>query len=165
MNAAIRMLWAPLLLALVACSDAPGSLEISRVQLDPGGGRVLLDVDLRLSPTHLDALDHGVPLRLDFIVAPLAGPGTVESIVLRFSPLTHQYELASSQETTPRLFDSRAQMLAALDRISLPVRAVGAEHGFVRARLNLDALPPALRMTARFDRRWQLETRTSAWPP
>ncbi|MBK8284210.1 MAG: DUF4390 domain-containing protein [Ahniella sp.] len=158
-------MFTPLLLALVACGEAPGRLDISRVQLDPGGARVLLDLDLHLSPTHLDALDHGVPLRLDFIVAPLAGAGTVESIVLSFSPLTHQYEMASSQETTPRLFDTRDQMLAALDRISLPVRAVGAPQGFVRARLNLDALPPALRMTARFDRRWQLETRTSAWPP
>ena len=70
-----------LLLALVACGDVSGRLDISRVQLDAGGARVLLDVDLHFSPTHLEALDHGVPLRLDFIVAPLAGAGTVESIV------------------------------------------------------------------------------------
>lgn len=152
----------PALLALAGCTGPAGSLDIARAQLDAGGTRVLLDLDLRLSQTHLDALDHGVPLRLDFIVAPLAGAGTVETIVLGYSPLTHRYQLSIAHESAPRLFATRAQMLAALDRITLPVRP-GNDRGFVRGRLNIDALPPALRMTARFDRRWQLETRTSEW--
>jgi len=151
-----------LLIGVVACGDAPGRLDIRDARLDPGGARVVLDLDLQLTSTHLDALDHGVPLRLDFIVAPIAGAGTIESIVLGFSPLTHRYELTSSQEEAPRLFDTRAQMLASLDRVSMPVR-VGNDRGVVRGRLNIDALPPALRMTARFDRRWQLETQTREW--
>lgn len=158
-----RLAWGFLvLLGLTACSGSAGRLDIARAQLDAGGTRVLLDLDLQLSPTHLEALDHGVPLRLDFIVAPLAGAGTVETLVLGYSPLTHRYGLSIGEEANPRQFATRAQMLAALDRISLPVRP-GNDRGFVRGRLNIDALPPALRMTARFDRRWQLETRTSEW--
>lgn len=149
-------------LALAACTGASGTLVITRAVLDPAGNRLNLDLDLRLSPTHLDALDHGVPLRLEFITAPLAGAGTIEAIELSYSPLSDHYELRRTDESAPRVFQTRAQLLAALDRISLPVVG-GSTQGFVRARLNIDALPPALRMTARFDRRWQLETRTSAW--
>lgn len=147
---------------LAACTGSAGTLVIERASLDPGGTRLDLDLDLRFSPTHLEALDHGVPLRLEFITAPLAGAGTIETIELSYAPLSDHYEMRRSDEVAPRIFQTRAQMLAALSRISLPIRG-GSAQGFVRARLNIDALPPALRMTARFDRRWQLETRTSPW--
>lgn len=150
------------LLALTACTGSAGTLVITRAVLDPAGNRLNLDIDMRLSATHLEALDHGVPLRLEFITAPLAGAGTIEAVELSYSPLSDHYEMRRSDETAPRVFQTRAQLLAALDRISLPI-AGGSTQGFVRARLNIDALPPALRMTARFDRRWQLETRTSPW--
>lgn len=157
-----RLLALVALILLAGCTGSAGSLEIQRASVDPAGNRLNLDLDLRLSPTHLDALDHGVPLRLEFITAPLAGAGTIEAIELSYSPLSAHYELRRSDENAPRIFQTRAQLLAALDRISLPLRG-GSAQGFVRARLNIDALPPALRMTARFDRRWQLETRTSPW--
>lgn len=158
----MRCLSVLLSLLLLACTAEPGVLIINRAELDGNSQRLVLDVSLKLSRTQLEALDQGVPLTFVFLAAPIASASARHTITLRYSPLTRQYELSDSNEPAPRLFDSRTQMLSTLDRISLPINGA-PPRGLVRARLDLGALPPALRMTARFDPSWKLETATVEW--
>jgi len=140
---------------LAACSDPQGSTIRSIAR---EGDDLVLDLDLRFTETQLQALDHGIPLRLAVHFGSTAPAALID---LRYSPLPRQYELVLANGGGPRVFASRARLLAALDRIVIAdVRAV---RGNARVELVSSALPAPLRLPALIDREWQLATPALAW--
>lgn len=142
-------------LLLAACADPQGS-RIRAATLD--GGDLVLDLDLRFTETQMQALEHGIPLRL---AVHLGGAAADVAIDLRYSPLSRQYELALPSDAGARVFSSRARLLAALDRVV--VNDVGAARGEARVELVSSALPAPLRLPALIDRDWRLATPAHAW--
>lgn len=118
----------------------------------------MLDLDLRFTETQLQALDHGIPLRL---AVHLDGAATDAMIELRFSPLPRQYELQLPNDGAVRVFASRARLLAALDRVV--ISDVVPERGSARVELVSSALPAPLRLPALLGRDWQLATPPRTW--
>ena len=142
-------------LLLAACADPQGS-QVRQAALD--GGDLVLDLDLRFTDTQMQALEHGIPLRL---AVHLGGAAPDVAIELRYSPLSRQYELALPNDAGTRVFSSRARLLAALDRVV--VNDVGAAQGVVRVELVSSALPAPLRLPALIDRDWRLATPPRTW--
>ena len=151
----MRYLLIALSLLLAGCGADPRGSEIRGAVF--ANGQLTLDLDLRFSETHLAALDHGIPLRLELA---MAGAPT-RLVTLRFRPLARQYELQFSDEDAPRLHASRARLLAALDRIV--IGNVTAPAGNVHIALDSSALPAPLRLPALIDSEWRLETAPKHW--
>lgn len=154
MSASLRRCWwlSPLLLA--GClGTTPERARIEAVRYLPGPGPMLeADQDLRLSDTMFRALAHGIPLRLGYWVngcAPDPVPIAVHTIELRYAPLRRAYELV--QDGRPvRRFARRSALLAALDRvrIPLPTNLPADCQGDVGLVLDLTSLPTPLRFPA-----------------
>lgn len=120
---------------------------------------------LKLSRTMLGALSSGIPLRLIYgIDACDAGPrGAV--VELRYVALTDTYELHHSADGDVRRFGRRSALLAALDRIRLPLGTLPAEcAGTVTVVLDLTTLPTPLRFPAFLKpAEWRLVSPPTAW--
>lgn len=129
---------------------------------------VELSQRLQLSPTMLEALDSGIPLRLAYRLdwcddRRVSG----RSLVLRFSPLSGRYEL-SGLEGPDRRFGQRSALLAALDRVRLPLARPAPGDCTLRAEVALDltALPTPLRFPALLEPgQWRLVSPPKRWPP
>jgi hypothetical protein len=145
-------------LALVACGGDPQGSTIRSAQV--GADSLILDLDLRFSATQLAALDHGIPLQLSVRIDG-AGAHALRTIEMRFRPLARQYELQLPSDSNPRLFASRARMLAALDRVRIDAIGFSAERA--RVELVSSALPPSLRLPALIDPDWRLATPSVAF--
>ncbi len=142
-------------LLLVGCGGDPQGSSIRAARLSDT--QLQLDLDLRFTATQLDAVDQGIPLQLA-----ITGAGTERRIIeLRYRPLARQYEWRFLDESAPRLYASRARLLAALDRIVID--DVRADAGKVRVALVSSALPAPLRLPALVDARWQLATPAHEW--
>jgi len=88
--------------------------------------------------------------------------GAADAFVdLRYRPLPRQYELRLPNDAAPRVFASRARLIAALDRIV--ITGFSATSGSVRVALVSSALPAPLRLPALIDREWQLATPSRDW--
>jgi hypothetical protein len=156
-------------LLLGACHGG-GAIESARIE---GGVAPVLDARLRLAPSAdvLAALDRGVPLVLRIEVeARSAGPmlRTERRIELRFLPLAGRYAWTDLDSGTVRTFARRPLLLAALDRVRLPLDPAFAElpagtRCRVRLALDVDALPAPLRLPALFSPRWRLAPPDYAW--
>ncbi|MDZ4813126.1 MAG: DUF4390 domain-containing protein [Pseudomonadota bacterium] len=121
-----------------------------------------LSLSLRLSETQLEALDHGIPLRLEFVIAPRKAPRQLSRILIGYLPMAKRYQLLADSRA-PRYFSSRLQLLAALDRVSLPLNAVGSGTGTVLVRLDRSALPAPMRLPALLDSSWRLVSVPVNW--
>lgn len=121
-----------------------------------------LSLSLRLSETQLEALDHGIPLRLEFVVAPQSAPRQLSRIEIGYLPMAKRYQLLADSRA-PRYFSSRLQLLAALDRVSLPLEQVGSGTGTVLVRLDRSALPAPMRLPALLDSNWRLVSAPVTW--
>lgn len=142
-------------LLLAGCGGDPqgSSIRAARV-VDQ---QLQIDLDLRFTTTQLDAVDQGIPLQLA-----ITGDGMRARVVeLRYRPLARQYEWRFLDEPSPRLFASRARLLAALDRIV--VDDFHGDAGNVRVALVSSALPAPLRLPALIDARWRLATPAVRW--
>jgi hypothetical protein len=146
---------------LLACLVLAGCLgetpERARIlaarSIDSGDGPVLeIEQALRFSPTMLEALGSGIPLRLVYVLDSCVGtPGwrSVHYVELRYAPLRRAYELHTGA-AQPRRFARRSALLAALDRIRVPRPAqlpADCERGVLVA-LDLVSLPTPLRFPA-----------------
>lgn len=158
--------WSAILVsfAVVGCA---GSADPNPARIDAAawhGASSSLDLTLTLtfSPTMLAALDHGIPLTLDFRIDPAHGPRQHQRVSLRFLPLLRRYQLDSGGNPA-QSFASRLQLLSALDRLRLPVAAAKPVAGRVSFRLDTQALPAPLRLPALFDRDWHLQSAATAW--
>lgn len=116
---------------------------------DTGSGQVLeVEQQLRWSPRMLEALANGIPLRLAYHLecGPWQGAHVIE---LRYAPLQRAYTMQPAGGPARR-FGRRTALLAALDRVRLPLPETLPEvcAGGLRVALDLTALPTPLRFPA-----------------
>jgi hypothetical protein len=166
-------------LLLQACGVPQASLDLGAARIDQRGGASLLvlECDWRPSPAMLDALDHGIPLTLQFELLrerrSLLGWRTQQRethrLELRYFPLTRNYQLRDIGRDLVRSFGVRAAAVAALSRIELPldedsIAAGAGERQVVRIDFDMSALPGALRLPALVDPAWRQAEVERAWP-
>lgn len=147
---------------LAACSGAEGDATISHAIFDPQTRMLEADLDINLSQIALDALDHGIPLVLEFDIRPDAGPRQKVRWELSFLPLMRRYQLLID-DSAPRFFSSRVQLLAALDRIRILLTDASASSGQIRLRLDTSALPAPMRLPALIESGWRLRAPAAEW--
>ncbi|MCK7595075.1 DUF4390 domain-containing protein [Pseudomarimonas salicorniae] len=158
---------AAVLLGLVGCAgETPDRARIASATLrDTGAGWVLeVEQQLRFSPTMLEALSNGIPLRLAYTLdcAPWRGGHAIE---LRYAPLQRAYTVQPSGQEARR-FGRRSAMLSALDRVRLPLpEALPADcPGGVRVVLDLTGLPTPLRFPALLrPEDWRMVSPKASW--
>jgi hypothetical protein len=166
---ASRLLAAAAVLLLGACHGG-GTIESARID---GGAAPVLDARLRLapSPALLQALDRGVPLVLRLDLRARDGAGARDAthrILLRFLPLARQYAWTDLDTGAVRYFARQTLLLAALDRVRLPLDPSWADlapgaHVTLSVALDVDALPAPLRLPALLSPRWRLNPPDFAW--
>lgn len=152
--------------ALAACGPPASTLRIDAANLKRDGEPTLeVDLDLALSARLTEALDRGVPLTIRFRLA--AGGRAVERhLRLRYLPLVDQYQALDVERADGRTFARRAQLLAGLDRVRLPLDAewATAPHELaLTVALDRSTLPAAVRLPALVDREWQLAGSEHRW--
>lgn len=139
---------------------------VSAAVLETGAGRVLeVEQQLRFSPQMQSALANGIPLRLVYGLDCGAWRGG-HVIELRHAPLQRAY-LMSQVPAQVRRFGRRSALLAALDRVRLPLPEGLPRDcaGSVRVVLDLTALPTPLRFPALIHpERWRLVSPLATWP-
>jgi hypothetical protein len=157
-------------LATACVGTTPERIELGHITWvgEPGAGALEFEQRLRLSATMLDALANGIPLRLVYGASGCVGGAEWRvnySLELSYSPLRRVWETRSSSGEL-RAFARRHQMLAALDRVRMPI---GTEppvecRGEVMAALDLTALPPPLRFPALLrPQEWRLVSESMPW--
>jgi hypothetical protein len=157
-----------LLLSLAAClGETPERARIIEVRLLRDSGRDVLEITQRLefSPTMRDALEHGIALRLTYRID-ACDYLQAQVIRLSYSPLHRRYELQREGDASPRRFVRRSAMLAALDRIRLPLATAAplACKGNVAVALDLTSLPTPLRFPALLHPdQWRLVSPSTPW--
>ncbi len=156
-----------LLAAFAGCGGpTPERARISRAQpvASVDGAALELVQQLQFSAPMLAALDAGVPLRFVYTIETCGSPQPRVAIDLSYSPLTRRYTLAGGGE--PRRFGRRSALLAALDRVRLPLAdstALGCS-GSVQLAFDVAALPAPLRLPALLSPAdWQLVSPTVRW--
>lgn len=156
-----------LALLLAACSGG-GTIESARITSDPA-----LDARLRLalSPSLLEALDHGVPLTLRLHLRAVGSAGRLERvhpIELSFLPLARRYRWRDLDDGDARYFARRPQLLAALDRVRVPLDPAWADlpadtRYTLDIALDRDSLPAPLRLPALLSAQWRLDPPEHRW--
>lgn len=159
------LLWVPLLTACLGAT--PERARIQRVAVLSDGAGLEVDQQLRLSTTMLRALAQGIPLRLVYRARGCRGAPDWEQEVdalLAYAPVRRVYELRLPGGALRR-FARRSAMLAALDRVRLPIGPVAQGcAGTLSVRLDLAALPTPLRFPALFrPADWRLISPEFAW--
>jgi hypothetical protein len=158
-----------LLPLLVGClGSTPERASISDARLVEGAAGLLLEVtqQLRLSDTMLAALDSGIPLRLAYRVGVCRAQPQGMTIELRFIALTGSYEMRLAGQSSVRRFARRSAMLAALDRVRLPLddRPPADCAGDIAVALDLTSLPTPLRFPAFLQPgEWRLVSPSFPW--
>lgn len=146
-----------LLLMVLGCAGGDGAVPKAEARLDAvrllrGSAQASLELDqsLRFNPRMLDALSNGIALRLEYRLRACEGRLQARpALWLRYSPLSQEYELRWQGEAEGRRFERRAALLAALDRVQVPLPPAMAEcAGEVRLQLDRAALPAPLRFPA-----------------
>ena len=170
-----------LLLALLlqGCAAPQSSLYLGAARIDTRAatGLLVLECDWRPSPEMLDALDHGIPLTLQFELSRerrgalgwRVQQRETHRLELRYFPLTRNYQLRDLGRELVRSFGVRAAALAAFSRMELPlgaasIRAVAPERQRLRIALDSAALPGALRLPALVDAAWRQAVVERTWP-
>jgi hypothetical protein len=166
---------------LAACGASPAvddddaRIVAARLTRTPAAA-LEADLALRFSPVMLDALEHGIPLTLTFSIAAHGDPRGVDRIELTearqlrlsYAPLAQQFQVGDLGTGTTRSFARRTQMLAAFDRVRLPMPASwsalpDATTITLTVALDRTALPGPLRLPALLSRDWQLVTPEYRW--
>jgi hypothetical protein len=162
----------PLIAALLAAgcgSDQAQRAQLSSVQATTGGvSGAELDVvqRLRFSEPMLAALDAGIALPLQYQVDACDGlERSSHRLELRYAPLTRRYEMRLDAGEARR-FVRRSALLAALDRIQLPLASLQSLDcsGSLELSLPLAGLPAPLRIPALLQpEEWSLHVPATAW--
>jgi hypothetical protein len=156
------------LLAACGLGETPERARVLRVEAVAAGTALEVTQRLRLSPTMLEALDHGIPLRLAYRVrwcAVSARPDEGMALELRHLPLSRHYELRHLPGGPVQRFARRSALLAALDRVRLPLQLAAPDcGGELAVALDLTALPTPLRFPAFLEpSQWRLVSAPTAW--
>ncbi len=163
---ASSLLLVPLLAGCLG--QTPERARILDTRIINGGDGPQLEIthDLKFSPTMREALEHGIPLRLTYLIEGCDRP-QMQALELRYSPLTRHFELQRIGDAQTRSFARSSALLAALDRVRMPVR-LGARSdckGQVTVALDLTSLPTPLRFPAFLNpEQWRLVSPPAAWP-
>jgi hypothetical protein len=148
----------------------PERAELLGMETGSTGERHWIELGQRLdfSPTMLEALDSGIPLRLAYRLDWCEGRHVVgRALQLRFAPLSGRYELAGL-DGPDRRFTQRSALLAALDRVRFQLDAPPPPDCVLSAEVALDltALPTPLRFPALLEpEQWRLVSPLRQWPP
>lgn len=158
--------------ALPAGAADPAVIDraiIDRVQVERGvqGPVLVVDQRLQFSRTMLRALTQGIPLRLDYQLSGCGGERRWQHRVgleLSFAAVRRVYELRGAGGEVRR-FARRSALLAALDRVRLPVGDLPADcAGSASVALDIAALPAPLRLPAWLEpEEWRMQSDESAW--
>lgn len=152
---------------LAGCiGETPERAQIAAASVrDSGAGRVLeVEQQLRWSPRMLEALANGIPLRLAYHLECGSWRGA-HFIQLRYAPLQRAYTLQPAG-SPGRRFGRRTALLAALDRVRLPLPKDLPEDcvGALRVALDLTSLPTPLRFPALLrPQDWRLVSPRAPW--
>jgi len=170
-----------LCLALLTMAVLAARIDYKAVSIGEEDGWILLDLleHYELSPTMIEALEHGVPLTFVtevvlepeehfFWQAPLARQRLRRT--LRYHPLAESYEVHDSRGGTPRFFATREAALLALGDIK-DWRIVAADRlqkkRFYRVTVeswhDIGALPLPLRPRAYLTPGWHLSSKVYEW--
>lgn len=120
------------------------------------------NLDITLSPVALDALDHGIPIVLEFAIDPDHGHSQYVRWTLSYLPLMRRYQLLVDG-SAPRFFSSRVQLLAALDRFRIQLNNGLSAPGEIRVRLDSAALPAPMRLPALLEPGWRIRAEPARW--
>jgi hypothetical protein len=157
---------------LAACAREPApaaTVRAAEVIADPAPV-LTATLELRLSATMLEALERGIPLRIAFALRREGGDATLRArpaLELRYAPLAQQFLLEDDSGTT-RSFARRTQLLAALDRVRLPLPTEWAKvpqdaRYSLSVRLDDAALPGPLRLPALVSHDWRISSEVFGW--
>lgn len=167
----LRVLALSLLLITLAACDAstPSRAQLLRVEVfaDNDGLQLELTQELRLTERMRQALAHGIPLRLRYRVS-ACGAQIEHALWLRYAPLDARYELQREGDLEVRGFARLAGLIAALDRVRLPLGLPPQARcgGYVRLDLDQAALPTPLRLPALMKPEdWRLQSPVRSWAP
>lgn len=161
--------WPLLLFGAAWPAEAADRATIDRVEVERSVEGLVLVVDQRLqfSRTMLRALTQGIPLRLDYRMSGCGDEGRWQHRVgleMSFAAIRRVYELRGAGGEVRR-FARRSALLAALDRVRLPVGDMPSDcAGRVSAALDLAALPAPLRLPAWLEpEEWRMQSDELAW--
>ena len=123
-----------------------------------------LRLETRFTPELLAALDQGIPLTLRIALELDDGRVRIDStrhLELSYSPLSARYRLRETESGAERSFGYRALLLAALDRVTVPLppeaEALGpGTQARVRITLPGASLPAPLRLPALWAPQWRV---------
>jgi hypothetical protein len=159
-------------LALAACGGAQGEARVLSATIAPApAAAVEARLALRLTPAMLAALEHGIPLTLELALERRGRGATLaltRQLELGYSPLAGRYRLVDLESGAERSFGYRALLLAALDRVSIPLPrawtpvASGDEFA-LRVALLSARLPAPLRLPALFAPEWRIAGAPYRW--
>ena len=137
-------------------------------------------IDHVLSPPVQEALENGLPLTIEIQVEVLrdywgvwdhAVASLSQRYQIQYHALSRQYLVKNLNSGAQRTHSSEASALAALGAISeLPIldqRLLATDEYYsarVRSRLDIEALPTPLRLTAYLDKRWRQSSDWYTWP-
>ncbi len=180
----------PLILVLALCCLLPGAahaeppawgfaVEGARVIAAERGWLLEADLNYRLSPAAVEALESGVALTIEVEVEVtrerswLWGERVVDRVLryrLQFQPLTEQYLVTHLESGAETRYTSSAQALEALGSLR-GLALLGREalspsqryRGRLRALLDLEELPAPLRLVAYFSPAWGLRSEWYRW--
>ena len=159
--------------ALAACGareGAPSATILAAAVADEPAPTLTANLRVAFSPVMLEALERGIPLRLAFALQRSGGGASLAArpaLTLSYAPLAQQYLLVDDSGAA-RSFARRTQLLAALDRVRVPLppafagAPAGARYA-LRVRLDDAALPGPLRLPALVSRDWRLATDEHVW--
>lgn len=160
-----------LALLLAGCvGETPDRARIEQAIARDSGAGLVLEVEQALGfpPTVLEALANGIPLRLAYSLQGCGDPPEWQAahyIELRYAPLQRAYELHATGSPVRR-FGRRSALVAALDRVRVPLPAGLPEgcQGSIRVALDLTSLPTPLRFPALlFPEQWRLVSPLASW--
>lgn len=153
--------------------QVPGTLTVrdARLVAAAEGPRLEVDLDCRLNGPISDALEHGIPITLDFhlqVHGDARAASDRRQVELRYFPLTRRYQLRDGGSGEVRSFAAAGYLtdaLAAL-RLTLPEAFRGLAPGTrLSLQVGLDhaALPGALRLPAMLEPAWRLIAPEYSW--
>ena len=156
-------------------------IEIKSLESTEVGGIYLLDAQIEylFSEEVLEALEHGVALRIDIIIRIkktrkwLWDKEIREEIVnyrLERHPLSNHYLVRNLNTGNRYQLQSLSNALAILGTISnhklidaSELKENSTYTGHIMAKLNIESLPPPLRPVAYASEQWKLESKWQEW--
>lgn len=173
-------------IAFISCFFIPVSLFAQGIKIQRASSELVEDVYLLEARINfafdkevINALEHGVALHIDVIVRLKKmrnwwWDATVKQDILRFKlefqPLSNHYLVTNTATGDRQQLQSLEQALLILGTINKHtffhknlLDKQASYLGLIRARLNIESLPPPLRPVAYVSKQWQLKSPWYKW--